>query len=154
MTVRRAKKTDGDRIIELLRQVNLIHHNGRPDLFNIGTKYTPEELCDIIGDETRPILVAEYGGVVLGYAFCIIQSHDGDPMLTDIKTLYLDDLCVDEGARGKGVGKTLYNAVLDLAREIGCHNVTLNVWCLNPSALRFYESLGMTPLKIYMEQLL
>ena len=65
---------------------------------------------------------------VLGYAFCVFQQHLNSNILTDIKTLYIDDLCVDERSRGHHVGSTLYRYVLDFARQSGCHNVTLNVW--------------------------
>ena len=44
-------------------------------------------------------------GEVCGYVFCIFRSHPADNILTDVKTLYLDDLCVDENARGQGVGR-------------------------------------------------
>ena len=74
--------------------------------------------------------------------------------MTDIKTLYIDDLCVDEKFRGKGVGKELYEAALSLAKEKGCYNLTLNVWSCNESAIHFYESMGLIPQKIGMEMIL
>lgn len=154
MIIRKAQTEDISQILELLRQVNLIHHNGRPDLFNIGTKYTNDQLAEIIEDRTRPILVADDNGSVKGYAFCVVQSHEGDNILTNIKTLYLDDLCVDEKCRGEHIGRQLYEAVLKLAENLGCYNVTLNVWCLNENAMKFYEACEMKPLKIYMEHIL
>lgn len=154
MMIRKAQLEDSIQILNLLRQVNLIHHNGRPDLFHVGTKYTPEQLAEMICDDNRPILVADEDGTIKGYSFCMIQMHEKDNILTDIKTLYLDDLCVDENCRGEHVGKALYQAVLTLARELGCYHVTLNVWCLNGDAMKFYEACGMKPLKICMEQIL
>lgn len=100
MDIRKAANKDITAILNLLQQVNLIHHNGRPDLFNVGTKYTKEQLENIICDNDRPILVADDNGVIKGYAFCIYQTHENETILTDIKTLYLDDLCVDEKYRG------------------------------------------------------
>jgi ribosomal protein S18 acetylase RimI-like enzyme len=146
---------DIPRIGELLSQVDLVHHNGRPDIFRIGRKYSDEELRELLQDGQRPILVCtDERDEVMGYCFCIYQQHKDDAVLTDVKTLYIDDLCVDETLRGQHVGRTLYEAALSLARENGCYNVTLNVWSCNPTALRFYESLGMKPLKIGMEQIL
>ena len=92
--------------------------------------------------------------LVLGYAFCIFQQHVRDNILTDIRTLYLDDLCVDETMRGQKIGSILYQAVLDFAREHHCYNVTLNVWSCNESAMRFYEACGLKPYKVGMEQIL
>lgn len=133
----------------------MVHHNGRPDIFKSGTKkYTDEELLAIISDDTRPIFVAEDENEVVGYAFCMYQQYKDNNILTDIKTLYIDDLCVDENCRGKRIGKTLYEYVLEFAREQGFYNVTLNVWSCNEGALKFYEKMGLKPQKIGMEKIL
>lgn len=145
-----------ERINDLLFQVCLVHHNGRPDLFKTGAKkYTDEQLKSIILDDNTPILVAaDENDSVVGYAFCIFRQFKNDNILTDIKTLYIDDLCVDEKCRGQRIGKTLYNAVIDFAREHDCYNVTLNVWSLNETALKFYKACGLRPQKIGMETIL
>ena len=153
--IRFAKVKDIPKILDLLAQVDLVHHNGRPDIFNIGTKYNAQELEALMQDKERPILVeTDENDMVLGYCFCIFQQHKNDSVLTDIKTLYIDDLCVDETLRGKHIGSKLFDAAMNLAKENGCYNITLNVWSCNPSALRFYERLGMTPQKICMENIL
>lgn len=156
MNIRRANEKDIERINKLLFQVNLVHHKGRPDLFKYGArKYTDEQLKEIIHDDKRPILVAaDEEDNALGYAFCIFQQHVNDNILTDIKTLYIDDLCVDETLRGQHIGKKLYEAVIDFAREHQCYNVTLNVWSCNESAMKFYENCGLQPYKVGMEKLL
>jgi len=153
--VRRAKEKDIPKIGDLLSQVDLVHHNGRPDIFKIGRKYSDEELAVLLRDENRPILVAvDEKDEVMGYCFCIYQQHLENSVLTDIKTLYIDDLCVDSCLRGKHVGTELYEAAVQLAKESGCYNLTLNVWSCNPSALRFYEARGLVPQKIGMELIL
>jgi ribosomal protein S18 acetylase RimI-like enzyme len=153
--IRHAQTTDIPRIMELLRQVNLVHYEGRPDIFKLGTKYTPDELEEILADENRPILVyTDDNHEVQGYAFCLYQQHVGSNLMTDIKTLYIDDLCVDENQRGKHVGTALYDAVVSMAKENGCYNLTLNVWSCNPSALAFYQARGLLPQKIGMEMIL
>ncbi len=156
MIIRIANDDDRNRIGELLSQVSEVHHNARPDLFRGGAKkYTDDELGEILKDSRRPIFVAEDAdGVVTGYAFCVFVQHLNDNILTDIKTLYIDDLCVDEASRGQGIGKELYNYVAKYAKEQGCYNVTLNVWADNTSALGFYESLGLRKQKIGMEMIL
>ena len=153
--IRKAITKDIPKMMDLLSQVDLVHHNGRPDIFKIGTKYNETELEALLLDETRPILVSvDENDNVEGYCFCIFQQHINNSVLTDIKTLYIDDLCVDETLRGKHIGKKLYNAALDLAGQNGCYNLTLNVWSCNKSALKFYESVGLVPQKIGMEIIL
>lgn len=155
MLIRRATDNDLNKINDLLQQVLTVHHNGRPDLFKKGTKkYTDDELLQIIADDNRPIFVAENDNEVVGYAFCVFQQHLNNNILTDVKTLYIDDLCVDETKRGLHIGSTLYDYVLKFAKESGCYNVTLNVWSCNQKALKFYERLGLAPQKIGMEKIL
>ena len=152
--IRRAEIKDIPGIIELLHQVNMVHHVLRPDLFKpYTTKYNEQELEALIGDDSKPIFVFEDGGV-LGHAFCMITEVKGDKLLQDIKTLYIDDICVDEKARGQHVGKALYEYVRDYAASIGCNNITLNVWEGNDAALSFYKNMGMKVQKITMEVVL
>lgn len=156
MNIRFAEEQDIPRLGDLLLQVCRVHHEGRPDLFRAGgRKYDDEELRDLLRDPERPILVAlDEKETVQGYAFCVLQRHEGEGSFNDMTTLYLDDLCVDEASRGQHIGKSLYEAVLDMARKRGCYNVTLNVWSCNASAMRFYESCGLKPQKVGMEVIL
>ena len=156
MNIRRAKLEDMPGINKLLNQVLMVHHNGRPDLFKANVKkYTDEELSKIIGDDERPIFVAvDDDNQVLGYAFCVYQQHINDNILTDVKTLYIDDLCVDENRRGLHIGKQLYDYVVDFAKKNKFYNLTLNVWSCNESAMKFYQTCGLVPQKVGMEKIL
>ena len=156
MEIRRAKHTDIEGLNRLLLQVLMVHHNGRPDLFKPNVKkYTDEELVSIIEDDKKPIFVAvDEKDEVLGYAFCVFQQHINSNIFIDVKTLYIDDLCVDENKRGQHIGKTLYEYVVEFAKASGCYNVALNVWSCNPNAMKFYESCGLVPQKIGMETIL
>ncbi len=153
--IRRAEDRDTAGISALLYQVHKVHSDVRPDIFITGgIKYTERELKEIIHDDSRPIFVAEADGAVIGYAFCVHICHENDSSLTDINTLYIDDLCVDENVRGMHTGTSLYGYVVDYARKSGCYNVTLNVWADNKGALKFYEKIGMKVQKIGMEKIL
>ena len=152
--IRKANKGDIQRIIELLHQVNMVHHVIRPDLFKPHTtKYNEQELEAMLDDDSKPIFVFD-DGMVLGYAFCQVSEVKNNQLLEDIKTLYIDDICVDENARGKHVGKALYEHVLEYAKSIGCNNITLNVWEGNEPAQRFYRNMGMQVQKTTMEIIL
>ena len=69
-------------------------------------------------------------------------------------TLFIDDLCVDQNARGRQIGKKLYQHVLKFAKEKGCYDVTLNVWEGNDNARAFYEKMGMFVKETQMEVIL
>lgn len=156
MKIERATLNDIEGINRLLRQVLMVHHVGRPDLFKADVKkYTDAELEEIIKDDKRPIFVAhDEKGEVMGYAFCLYQQYVNNNILTDVKTLYIDDLCVDETLRGQHIGRKLYEYVLEFARKEDFYNVTLNVWSCNESAMRFYEACGLKPQKIGLEMIL
>ena len=150
--IRPAAVRDIPMILELLAQINLIHYVGRPDIFKLGQKYNEAELTAIIGDDESPVLVATNAeDTCIGYSMCQLKLTKESHVLNAVKTLYIDDLCVSESQRGVGIGKKLYEASLQLARERGCHNVTLNVWECNPAAKRFYEKIGMKVQKTTME---
>lgn len=156
MIIRRAEEKDIPGIGKLLLQVCMVHHRGRPDLFRAGgRKYTDEELRGILCDADRPVFVAvDETETVLGYAFCVFQRHKGESAFTDIQTLYIDDLCVEEMLRGEHIGTELYQFVLEYARKSGCYNVTLNVWNENKTAMKFYEKCGLKTQKTGMETIL
>ena len=154
MTILFANESHIPGMIDLLQQVGEVHHQIRPDLFRAGAqKYSEGDLAELLKDPLRPIFIAEIAGKVAGYAFCIFQETKGHSVLCDRKVLYIDDLCVEETLRGKGIAAALYRRALDYAPELGCDAVTLNVWSGNP-AMGFYERMGMKPQKVGMEVIL
>ena len=154
--IRRAVEKDLARVNDLLEQVLTVHADGRPDIFIPGTKkYSDAELLELFVDDSRPIFVStDENDEVMGYAFCVLEEVKGANNLRDMKSVYIDDICVDEKQRGKGVASGLYQYVKQFAKEIGCYHITLNVWEVNPGARKFYEAMGMKPLKTVMEDIL
>ena len=152
--IRRAENKDIQGLINLLYQVDAVHNGIRPDLFKGNTsKYTEQELEDLLNDDSKPIFVYD-DGKILGHAFCQISEVKNHRLLQDVKTLYIDDICVDEQSRGHHIGKALYEYVYNYAKSIGCHNITLNVWEGNDSAYNFYKQMGMQIQKTGMEVIL
>lgn len=152
MDIRRAENCHIPGLIRLLYQVGGVHHDIRPDLFRENAiKYTEKDLEALLLDEKSPVFVAVEGGTVLGYCFCQVMDCRGTTVLTDRIEVYIDDLCVEEHCRGRGIAGTLYDHVCAWAKEIGCSHITLNVWCGNDGAMKFYEKMGMIQRKICME---
>ena len=152
--IRQANTTDIKSIIRLLHQVNMVHHEIRPDLFKPNTtKYDEQELEALLCNPDKPVFVFDDGGV-LGYAFCQVTEIKDNPLLQDIRTLYIDDICIDENARGRHIGKSLFDHVRQYAQSINCNNITLNVWEGNNPALSFYRKMGMQVQKTTMEILI
>lgn len=155
MEIRFATCKDIPDVLRLLQQVGRVHHEGRPDLFRENAqKYGASQMLHTVENANTPLFVAVEDDRVLGYAFCQMRTIEQNPVFHDRTELYLDDLCVDESCRRGGIGKALYQAVLDYARQKKCHHLTLNVWHFNEGALKFYQSCGMQPQRIFMETLL
>ena len=157
LEIRNAVLSDGERIIALLEQIGEYHHNGRPDIFKSGIKkYNLDNFKEILANPAKPVFSAvdKDSGEVLGYAFCEIMTYKDHPVFRDMKTLYIDDLCVDEKCRGQGAGILLVEKCKEFAREANCYNIDLNVWEFNQNAVRFYEKCGMTMQRRRMEFIL
>lgn len=155
MEIRFAQSRDIPGMLNLLQQVGEVHHQIRPDLFRSGAqKYDEAALEALLKNPDRPIFIAQNEDQVAGYAFCILQITKDDPVLRDRKVLYIDDLCVDEAQRGRGIAGALYQQVCQYARSIGCDAVTLNVWSGNDTAMAFYQKCGLKPQKVGMEFIL
>lgn len=154
--IRPAISSDIPTMMRLLHQVNNVHAKGRPDLFIADvTKYSEKELLNIISDPDTPVFILpDQNDIPLAYCFCQVKDHSSDHHLRPIRTLYIDDLCVDENCRGQHLGSKLYGYVRQWAKDNGFYNITLNVWSCNPSAASFYASMGLTPQKTTLETLL
>ena len=156
MNIRKASTKDIPRIKELLQQVLEIHANIRPDIFIPGTtKYTEKELEDILSDENRPIyVVTSEEDTCIGYAFCILKNQPFSNNMVPFKSLFIDDLCVDQNTRGQHIGEKLIEHVKEEAKKMGCYEVTLNVWAGNTSAEKFYEKMGFQTKERQLEYIL
>ena len=153
MEIRPATVNDINRILDLLSQVLEIHAKLRPDLFVSGTtKYSKEDLEAILKDTNKPIFVATIDHYVVGYAMCQIRIPTSN--MYPVKIFHLDDLCVDEKYRKQGISKSLYQKVVETAKENNCYEVTLNVWPGNDAALKFYEKMGMKTRSVFMEHIM
>lgn len=156
MIIRNAERKDAAGVLNLLKQVLELHADIRPDIFISGTtKYKEEELFEIFADEKRRTYVAvDDADNVLGYAICIIKEQPHGDNMVPFTSIYIDDLCVDNAARGQHIGKALFEHVKKEAEMLGCYEVTLNVWEGNDVAKAFYDKMGMKPIKTQMEFIL
>lgn len=153
MNIRRATEKDIPRVLELLSQVLEVHATIRPDVFISGTtKYSKEDLSEMFTDDTRPVYVAvDDEDAVTGYAFCELRNPPFTSTMIATKSIFIDDLCVDEKARGQHIGRALFDHVRVEAVRLGCKEILLNVWEGNDNAYRFYKSMGMSPRETQME---
>ena len=156
MLIRRAENKDIPGVLGLLSQVLELHAAIRPDIFIPGTtKYTDEELQAMVRDDANPIYIAvDEQDVCEGYAFCQLREQPFSNNMVPFRSLFIDDLCVDEKTRGQHVGERLFDYVKEEAKRLGCYEVQLNVWEGNTAAAKFYEKMGMKTMERRMEYIL
>ena len=145
ITIRRAVSTDIPNIIRLLEYTCNFHAKGRPDIFKAGgKKYDSKALLAILNDKLRVIFAAiTEDSYLAGFCLCEWQAFSM-PFINEHTSLYIDDICVDETYRRQGIGKKLFAAAVEFAKESEVYAIDLNVWEFNESAIKFYESLGFT----------
>jgi GNAT superfamily N-acetyltransferase len=98
---------------------------------------TTPEILERDGFGATPLfglLVAELDGEVVGMALTYFRYSTWKG-----KRLYLEDLVVTESARGRGVGRALIEATIQLARETNCTGLMWQVLDCNKSAIEFYK---------------
>ena len=95
----------------------------------------------------HPVIVAEAVGTVVGWAS--LNQFNPRPAYQHVADF---SVYVDRDWRGKGVGRRLLEALIDLAREIGYHKMVLSAFPFNRSGVALYERLGFRAVGIYKEQ--
>lgn len=87
---------------------------------------------------TTVVFLAFHGDQAVGAAVCFIgfSTFAAKPLIN------VHDFVVLSALRGKGVGRSLLEAIEGKARELGCCKLTLEVMDNNHRALRIYEAAG------------
>ena len=83
-------------------------------------------------------LIARLDGVPAGFA---LYFHNYSTFLGK-PGLYLEDLFVEPGQRGKGIGRALLQRLAAIALERGCGRVEWAVLDWNAPSIAFYRALG------------
>ena len=152
LILRKAEDRDAPAIARLLIIIARLHHGLRPDVFSdAGPKYDETAVREMLRDENQHIAVAERDGTALGYAIAQVKSLGDGGLIVSRRIYYIDDLCVDETARGQGIGKALVAYCRKEAKALGCDAVELNVWTANRGAAAFYEKCGFAVQRQTME---
>ena len=152
MEIRFAAETELDRVNELRKQVNDIHIAGKPTVFKPGF---PDELRDYIheirSDPEKEIIVAEFDGTICGFAVLHHVRKPETPYMFERDYLDIDEFCVDQAFRRQGIAAALIGFIRAYAKEKGYHRIELNMWEFNQDALAFYEAVGFSTYRRYME---
>jgi len=152
--IRTLELKDYESAKKLVYQVHQLHLNNRPDIYIDGNPLPIEYFEKIINDKDSFNYVYEDNGEVVG--IIIASKQTSRPLqIAKTRTVYfIDDIVVDKSQRKKGIGRKLFNHLLNQAKHDNVDAIELNVWSFNENAIKFYESLGMTVKNMKMEYII
>jgi ribosomal protein S18 acetylase RimI-like enzyme len=128
------------------------HYDFDPQRFLAARPGTPEGYASFMSaqleDADVAVLVADDDGDVIGYAYAAVEGYDYMALRGPAGVLH--DVIVDPGHRGRGVGRLLLNATLEIFRSRGVPRVVLSTAERNEAAQRLFASMGFRRTMIEM----
>ena len=150
--IRKAEIKDFNKVHRLIMQVHKLHVKERTDIYKDVNPMNFEEFKNELSNSNNIYLVAQLENKIVGICFSQIKEISNNRIMKDRKILNIGDICVDEKYQRNGIGKKLYNQIVQIAKEKNIHNVELMVWNFNKNAIKFYENLGMNVKNLKFEQ--
>ena len=150
--IRKAEIKDFNKVHRLIMQVHKLHVKERTDIYKDVDPMNFEEFKNELSNSNNIYLVAQLENKIVGICFSQIKEILNNRIMKDRKILNIGDICVDEKYQRNGIGKKLYNQIVQIAKEKNIHNVELMVWNFNKNAIKFYENLGMNVKNLKFEQ--
>ena len=145
-----ATLNDREMVNALAREVHAMHVEWRPDIYEMpGELYPQERFLEAI--RNRSLYVAKIDCIAVGYVSLKIRDYDW-PGVVRRKVMFVDEICVEETARGQGIGKTIMEDVHALAKAFRCTDLQLGVYPQNDAAVAFYQKCGFTIRSIDMQK--
>ncbi|WP_339015786.1 N-acetyltransferase [Aeromonas popoffii] len=142
MEIRTATGQDIDAILELNRQIGLIHFEHAPEVFCPPSPQERDFLLNAIGSEGRLFCVAVLDADVVGFLTARIDINEAIPFLTRLPICRIGSVVVDEHHRSRGIGKALIAHCDDWAKARDACQIRLEVMSFNERAKSLYQSLG------------
>jgi predicted kinase/GNAT superfamily N-acetyltransferase len=146
--IRRAVRSDLPRIVELFEQVDALHRDALPWLFRKLDVPRPSQLLEGFIDypDRAALVAADSAGAVQGMIFVVVREMVKAPVVRPARVAEIENLVVDRSARRQGVGRSLVQAAVRWAGEVGATRAELGVYAFNEPAQRFWATTGFAPL--------
>jgi ribosomal protein S18 acetylase RimI-like enzyme len=109
-----------------------------PQLSRSAAPLTISDITALNASPAITLLVARCEGTIAGMLTLVMF-----PLPTGLRA-WIEDVVVDEGARGQGTGEALTQEALRIAREAGARTVDLTSRPARIAAGRLYERLGFS----------
>jgi ribosomal protein S18 acetylase RimI-like enzyme len=153
MLVRHATSEDAELLARLNGPIQQLHADARLDIYKPAalTEALIEFYRQTLADSDNHVWIVEVDGEPAGYVLAQVMRRPENPFTYPLEIVRIDQLSVNPEHQGKGCGKALMKAALDLARTKGIQRVVLDVWDFNRHAIEFYERQGFRAFSYEME---
>lgn len=149
--IRKANIDDYQAVEAIMRQVQQMHIDWRPDIYRHSEFVLPIKIYEeAVRDETS--FVAECEGHVTGILLIQYRHIECANQVTR-DVIFIDTMAVDEQYRGKGAGHAFFEFLKELKLKKGCNGIELQVNAKNKAAYQMYANYGFTDKSINMELL-
>ena len=152
--IRKVEVKDYQELVKLVYQVHKLHCEHRPDIYLDGNPLPRNYFENMLNDENSLNIVFEEDERVIGLLMASMKRNNAIPIARERITYFIDDIVVDSNHRRKGIGRSLYEYLVNKAKNDNADAIELNVWAFNNAALKFYESLGMSVKNMKLEKVL
>jgi ribosomal protein S18 acetylase RimI-like enzyme len=153
LTIRTAVRDDLESVDRFYRLLGDHHAELLPEVFRkvTGPQRPEDYTTTYLDSDDADYLLAELGGEIVGFVSVRRASHPDIPLFQPLDYVQISDAWVDPNHRGRGVGKTLFEAATRWAQARGLTRVRCTVWSANEAAQAFYLGLGFQPLSVDLE---
>ncbi len=115
--IRNAKREEYKTVEALMEQVQQMHIDWRPDIYQFNESVLPYEMYEqAVADQTA--FVAECDGHVAGIML-IMYRHIENPVQVTRDVIFVDSMAVDEAYRGKDIGHAFFDFLLEFKEQRG-----------------------------------
>jgi len=154
LKIREAIENDYMDISNLVGEVHKLHVKNRPDIYlEVDKPLLKDRFEDLLNSNNTKLFVVEdiYNNELIAYSIIQIMHQRNIQLLVPSKFVYVDDFCVKSNHQKTGIGKLLFNHIVDYAKSEGASSIQLTVSEFNKNAIKFYETLGMSTRNRKME---
>lgn len=152
--MRNAKFSDFNDVNNIMLELHNLHVKNRNDVFKATDSPMKEEYFkDLLNNKDVKLFVIENleNSEIVGYSNLKLMNTPNIDIVVKSKYIYIDDFCIKQAYKRKGIGKKLFNFILEYAKEQCVDSVQLNVWSFNEDAIEFYKFMGMKERNVRME---
>lgn len=144
ISIRKATSDDYDSLCELFDEIDSLHRDNLPHIFQKPNGATRERdyYLGLITDENVGLFVAEVSEKLVGFVHAIIREPPDIPIFVPRRYAIVDGILVKSGFQNHGIGRILMDKIQEWAIVKGVTSIELNVFEFNQTAISFYEKLG------------